>query len=294
MTPFRGEALSFERVGDALEIRLHRDPLNEIGTVMLAELERAVDVIRDGAGGARAVILYSDRRGFCAGADLRELHAGMTDRRARAGEALHRVTDRMGAVGDLVQRGARRLASPVIRREVRRFLDRVHRVFDALDTAPLPTFAAVHGPVFGGGFELALCCDAIIAERSARFAFPELRLGLVPGFGGVPRLARDVGNAVVRDLLLTGRSIGAARAHAVGLVSQVVPRDRGLEVARKAAAHAARHDPEALAAAKAFAKPLPGAMLAREKEVFTRLVTRPEVYEALTRFVESDDLRPYL
>lgn len=291
---FSGEALSFERIDDTLEVRLHREPLNEIGTAMLDELEQLVACISEGAEGARAVLIYSDRKGFCAGADLRELHAGMTDRRSRATDALKRVTDRLGPAGELVQRGAKRLASPVIRREVRRFLDRVHRVFDALDTAPLTTIAVVHGPVFGGGFELALTADVIVAEKSARFAFPELRLGLIPGFGGIPRLNRDVGNAVVRDLLLSGRSLNATRAHAVGLVSQVVPRDKGLDVARKVAAQAAKYDPTTVAAAKAFAKPLPGAELAREKDVFTQLVTRPAVYEALTAFVESEDLRPYL
>ena len=67
---------------------------------------------------------------------------------------------------------------------------------NALDTAPLTTIAAVHGVTFGGGFELALTCDLIIADKMARFCFPELRLGLIPGFGGIPRLKRDLGNSV--------------------------------------------------------------------------------------------------
>ncbi len=88
--------------------------------------------------------------------------------------------------------------------------------------APLTTIAAVNGVTFGGGFELALVCDLIIADKMARFCFPELRLGLIPGFGGIPRLKRDLGNAVVRDLLLTGRSFNATKAQQIGLVSQVV------------------------------------------------------------------------
>ena len=106
-------------------------------------------------------------------------------------------------------------------------------VFDTLDTAPLTTIAAVHGVVFGGGFELALTADLVIADKTARFCFPELRLGLVPGFGGIPRLSRDCGNALVRDLLLSGRSLGAARAHELGLVSQLVPRGEALAAARQ-------------------------------------------------------------
>lgn len=288
--PFDGQALSWRREGEALEVRLHREPLNEIGTTMLGELEALAACLGSGAEGARALVLYSDRRGFCAGADLRELHAGLAERSDR----IERASERLGRAGDLVARGARRLAAPVIRRRIRAFLDRIHRAFDAIDTAPITTVAVVHGPVFGGGFELALCCDVIVAERSARFAFPELRLGLIPGFGGIPRLRRDVGEAVVRDLLLTGRSLNAERAHAVGLVSQVVPTGRGLDIARKVAAQAAHYDPEVVREAKAFAKRLPGEELAREKEVFTRLVTRPAVFEALARFAASEDVRPYL
>ena len=177
---------------------------------------------------------------------------------------------------------------------VRGFIDRIHAVMDALDTAPLTVVAAVHGFCFGGGFELALTADVIIAEKSARFAFPELRLGLVPGFGGIPRLERDVGNAVVRDLLMTGRSMNAKRANEVGLVSQVVARGEGLTVARKVAEQAARFDPETTRRAKRFAKPLPVERLRREKDLFIEMMASPVVVKALRKFVESTDVRPYL
>src|SRR6202163_5148523 len=95
---------------------------------------------------------------------------------------------------------------------VRDFLERIHRVLNLIDAAPLTTIAAVHGVTFGGGFELALVCDLIIADKMASFCFPELRLGLIPGFGGIPRLERDLGNAVVRDLLLSGRSFNTTNA----------------------------------------------------------------------------------
>ena len=111
-------------------------------------------------------------------------------------------------------------------RGVRDFLERIHRVLNRDRCAPLTTIAAVHGVTFGGGFELALVCDLIIADKMARFCFPELRLGLIPGFGGIPRLKRDLGNAVVRDLLLTGRSFNATKAQQIGLVSQVCAKAR--------------------------------------------------------------------
>ena len=103
---------------------------------------------------------------------------------------------------------------------------------NTIDASPLTTIAAVHGVTFGGGFELALVSDLIIADKMARFCFPELRLGLVPGFGGIPRLKRDFGNAVVRDLLLTGRSFNATKAQQIGLVSQVVGEGEALRAAR--------------------------------------------------------------
>lgn len=275
---FDGDALSWRHVGPVLEVELHRAPINEIGTATLRELEIVARYVRAGAGDARVLLLWSSRPGFCAGADLRELHAGLMARRS------HRLRQWL----------PRFLSRRLLRFAISRFIERIHRVFDALDEAPLATVAAVHGVCFGGGFELALACDRIIADRTARFCFPELRLGLVPGFGGIPRLERDVGNAMVRDLLLTGRSIGAKRAHEVGLVAEVVGRGEVLDAARRAAQQLARFEARTMAAAKRFAKPIPKARLERERQVFCDLVTQPQVLEALGAFVEDDSVRPYL
>ncbi len=215
---------------------------------------------------AHALIISSARKeGFCAGADLREL--------------FHRSQ---------AMPPAERLAG------VRDFLERIHRVLNALDAAPLTTIAAVHGVTFGGGFELALACDLIVADKMARFCFPELRLGLIPGFGGIPRLKRDLGNAVVRDLLLTGRSINAAKAQSVGLASQVVAEGDALRVARATAAQLAKFDRDTAVAAKRFIKPVPHDDLRREIDIFCELFTRPAVQAGLRKFVESTDALPYL
>jgi enoyl-CoA hydratase len=177
---------------------------------------------------------------------------------------------------------------------VREFLLRVHKVLNTLDASPLTTMAAVHGVTFGGGLELALACDLIIADKMARFCFPELRLGLIPGFGGIPRLKRDLGNAVVRDILLTGRSINATKAANVGLVSQLVAEGQALNVARATAAQIRKFDRQTSATAKHFAKPIPYAELREEIEVFCDLLARPAVDEGLRKFVESTDALPYL
>jgi enoyl-CoA hydratase/carnithine racemase len=167
-------------------------------------------------------------------------------------------------------------------------------VANAIDASPLTTIAAVHGVTFGGGFELALLCDLIIADKTARFCFPELRLGLIPGFGGVPRLKRDLGNAVVRDLLLTGRSVNATKAQNVGLISQLVAESAALKVARFTASQVKKFDRETSAAAKRFMKPIPYAELRQEIEIFCELFTKPAVEAGLRKFVESSDALPYL
>lgn len=266
MEIFQGETLSWEMIDGCVEMRLHREPCNEIGAKTLEELEKFVEAHEKLKNAAHALIIYSSMKaGFCAGADLRELYF-------RAKE--------MGF----------EKAAPL----AREFLNRIHRVANAIDASPLTTIAAVHGVTFGGGFELALLCDLIIADKTTRFCFPELRLGLIPGFGGVPRLKRDLGNAVVRDLLLTGRSVNATKAQNVGLVSQIVAEDAALKVARFTAAQVRKFDRATSGAAKRFAKPIPYAELRQEIEIFCELFTKPAVEAGLRKFVESSDALPYL
>jgi enoyl-CoA hydratase/carnithine racemase len=246
------------------ELRLAHAPCNEIGSEVLGEIERFLDDVERTR--PRAVLIYSGLpRGFCAGADLRALYASIRDREPDEYIA-----------------------------ELSTFLDRIHGVMDRLDTLPITTVGAISGVCFGGGFELALALDVLVADASARFCFPELRLGIIPGFGGIPRLSREVPNAVVRDLILTGRSLGARRAGELGLVSQVVARGEALAVAREAARQAARFEPSVVASAKAFMKPLPSETLREEKRRFLEMFVQPRVVEALRRFVESADAMPYL
>jgi enoyl-CoA hydratase/carnithine racemase len=249
-----------------MELVLHRTPCNEIGSRSLEELESFAEALGHLNQPAHALIIYSDLKcGFSAGADLRELYA--RSRTMRADDAV---------------------------RGIREFLERIHHALNVIDAAPMTTIAAVHGVTFGGGFELALACDLIIADKTTRFAFPELRLGLVPGFGGIPRLKRDVGNAVVRDLLLTGRSFNVMKAQQIGLVSQVVAEGEGLRAARATAAQLAKFDRHTAGMAKQFIKPIPHEELKQEIDLFCDLFPRPAVQAALEKFVESTDAQPYL
>lgn len=266
MNHFKGQALSWEANAGVVELALHCEPCNEIGSLSLTEFEKFTAALDELEQKNHALIIYSEMKpGFCAGADLRELYMR-----------------------------SQSMEKSVALRGVRDFLEHIHRVLNRIDASPLTTIAAVHGVIFGGGFELALVCDLIIADKMARFCFPELRLGLIPGFGGIPRLKRDLGNAVVRDLLLTGRSFNATKAQQVGLVSQVVGEGEATRAARATALQLGKFDRQTAITAKQFIKPIPYEELRREIDLFCELFTRPAVAAGLKKFVESTDAQPYL
>jgi enoyl-CoA hydratase/carnithine racemase len=266
MEQFQGQTLSWNLESGIIELALHREPNNEISSVTLAELEKFIAALDDLGREAHSLIVYSTlKSGFSAGADLRELY-GWIQEYGQAEVANH----------------------------ARAYLARIHRVMNVIDACPLTTIAAVQGVTFGGGFELALACDLIIADKMARFCFPELRLGLIPGYGGIPRLKRDLGNAVVRDLLLTGRSFNATKAQQIGLASQVVGEGEALRAARATAAQIGKFDRGTSATAKRFIKPIPYEELQQEIDFFCELIARPAVELGLRKFVESTDAQPYL
>ena len=263
MKEFKGKTLGWSWREGVAELMLDHAPANEIGTAMLEELEQFAAVISSLAGDTAACIIASARpSGFSAGGDLRELY-----RQAAAVPASRRAAG------------------------IGKFLRRIHAVLNAIDAAPFVTIAAVHGICFGGGFELALACDLIVADKMARFAFPELRLGFIPGFGGIPRLKRDASNGLVRDLLFTGRTINAARAHSGGIVSQLAGEGEALRIARAIAAQITKYDAAARKTAKKFVKPIPRGELKREIALFCRLFSRPETMAALKDFIERDHAR---
>lgn len=266
MKNFAGKTLRWEWREGRIELALDHKPANEIGTAMLGELETFVTGFVALAPETSSCIIYSARKSvFSAGGDLRELYQQAVS-----------VPEKERPKG------------------IRDFLERIHAVMNALDAAPFVTIAAVHGACLGGGLELALACDILIADKMARFAFPELRLGFIPGFGGIPRLKRDLGNAVVRDLLFTGRTLNATRAHAVGLVAQLAGEGEALRIARSTAAQVAKYDPVARAALKGFMKPIPHEELQDEIEIFCELFTRAEVMAALKKFIDDSGPMPYL
>ena len=177
-------ALTIERVGRVARLTLNRPTrLNALSSDLVQLLRVSLAEI----GGDRevgAVILAGEGRAFCAGADLSEL----------AGHG------------------------PV---EFGRYIRELEGLCRQLEQIPQPTIAAVHGVAFGGGCELALACDARVAERPARFGLPEIKLGLLPGAGGIQRAARLLPLGVVRKLVLTGDPLSASEAELHGLADVV-------------------------------------------------------------------------
>jgi enoyl-CoA hydratase/carnithine racemase len=182
-------------------ILLQRPPMNALCLQMQREIKQASEEIsaRSDVG---AVVLYGGPKVFAAGADIKEM-SGMT------------YQDMLRASVGLQD------------------------AFTAVARIPQPTIAAITGYALGGGCELTLCCDLRIAAEDVKLGQPEILLGIIPGAGGTQRLPRLVGPSRAKDLIFTGRHIGAAEALSIGLVNQVVPADEvyatTLELARRLA-----------------------------------------------------------
>ncbi|WP_448576226.1 enoyl-CoA hydratase/isomerase family protein [Thermomicrobium sp.] len=241
-----------ERRDGVLLLRLNRpDKLNAIDAEMLGELCAALEDARvDDA--VRVVVLTGNERAFSAGADI-DGFAGVT------------VEELATSRSDLPQ-------------------------WDTIRRFPKPLIAAVSGYVFGGGLELALACDIVVAAQGARFAAPEIKIGLIPGAGGTQLLARRFGKYRAMELVLTGREFSAEEAERWGLVNLIVPAEEYLERALELAQQIAQYPPAAVRAAKAaivtgLEMPLDAA-LRFERELFLRVFATPEAQEAIQRFLE--------
>jgi enoyl-CoA hydratase/carnithine racemase len=165
-----------------------------------------------------------------------------------------------------------------------------------IERLPLPVVAAVHGVCFGGGLEVALACDVIVASDDARFGQPEINLGVMPGWGGTRRLPRRIGAARARRWILTGRPATAVEAEAAGLVDRVVPRAELLGSALALAGELASKPPVALAAAKyallAAIDPAIDEGLAFELELWSRLFGTEGQREGMAAFVQKRAVAP--
>jgi enoyl-CoA hydratase len=226
--------------------------LNALSFDLLDELADALEAL-DADPQCRAIVITgSGNRAFAAGADIVELAA-------QTSTSLH---------------------------DERRF-----EAWDRLAAIGLPMIAAVRGVALGGGCELAMTCDMIVAAEDATFGQPEIRLGVMPGAGGTQRLTRAIGKARAMAMILTGDSIGASQAHALGLVSQVVPAEATVDAALELAARIAALPPIAVRTAKAAVLAASESNLsdglAREREAFFGLFDTDDQAEGMAAFTEK-------
>ena len=196
--------------GDGVaEITLNRpEAMNSVNTAMAGELTRACAEIAAEPGVRVVVLSAAGERAFCAGADLKE-RAGLTD------------------ADILRQRHA------------------IRALFGAVLALPQPAIAAVHGFALGGGCELALSCDLVVADATATFGLPEVTVGLVPGGGGTQLALRRLGPGRAADLVLTGRKVGIDEAERLGLVDRRVPAGQDGPAALELAGQIAANSPVA-------------------------------------------------
>jgi enoyl-CoA hydratase len=226
--------------------------LNVLSFELVAELSRRLEDVA--ASDARALLVTgAGTKAFCAGADVKELQGRSLAAQKRGAE-----------IGQAA--------------------------FARLERLPMPSIAIINGYAFGGGLELALACTLRIATRNARMALPEIKLGLIPGYGGTQRLPRVVGEARALDMILTGRTVEAEEAHHIGLVNRLVegdPLEAGIAYARELACYSlpvlgfARE-----AVTRALATPLTEG-LRIEADLSTLAFQTKDAVEGMSAFVEK-------
>lgn len=249
------ETIAYERVSDIATVTLHRpDVLNALNTTMFDELQRVFALLAADTTVRVVLLSGSGERAFAAGADIR----GLVQTDSVSGEAIS-----------------------------------VHgqRVLSQIARCGKPVIACVNGVALGGGCELAMACTLRVASDKARFGLPEVKLGLVPGYGGTQRLTRLIGRGAALRMMLTAQIVDATEALRLGLVDEVVPAAELMKQAHALAERIATMAPLAIAGvlellARQDSKLLDEGLLA-ETEVFARLCGTADKDEGLTAFLEK-------
>jgi enoyl-CoA hydratase len=246
------ENILVETIGAVGRITLNRPAaLNALCDALIAELNQALDAF-EADETIGCIVLTGSEKAFAAGADIKEM---------------------------------------VGRTYPGTFMNDFIAPWERITRCRKPTIAAVAGFALGGGCELAMMCDTIIAADTAKFGQPEIRLGIIPGSGGTQRLTRAVGKAKAMEMVLTGRMIDAAEAAASGLVARVVPADTHMAEVMKAAETIAGFSRVAVAAAKEAVNAAHETTLAEgvrtERRLFLPLFATADQKEGMSAFAEK-------
>jgi enoyl-CoA hydratase len=247
----RYENIAVETRGKVGVITLKRPPVNALNSALIAELDQALEAFEDDHG-IGAIVLTGSGKAFSGGADIKEMV------QKDYADAYH---------GDFIGPWER--------------ISRVRK----------PIIAAVNGFAFGGGCEIAMMCDFILAAEGATFGQPEITIGTIPGAGGTQRLTRAVGKSKAMEMILSGRPMDAAEAERAGLVSRILPADQLLEEALKVAARLAELSLPALMKAKAAVNRAFETTLAEgirfERETFYATFAHEDRTEGMRAFIEK-------
>ncbi len=211
---FVGTKVTLEKEGAIAIITINRpNALNALNETVLNELSQAIDDIRDDDSIKAVIITGAGEKAFVAGADITE------------------IKDWDEKIGYLRSKKGQ-------------------SIFNKIEELPKPVIAGINGFALGGGMELAMACDIRVANTNARLGQPEVKIGLIPGYGGTQRLARLVGEGMAKYLILTGEMISAQEAHRIGLVEHIVLPEELLSFCKKLANNLALLPPVAISYAK--------------------------------------------
>ena len=252
--------MAYETISVSLEegiaiLKINRPRvLNALNRATLLEIQRALKELEKDPEVRVLIITGEGEKAFVAGADISEM-------------------------------------APMNPQEALEFSKLGHETLSLIEEFPSPVIAAVNGYALGGGLELVLACDIILASENARLGLPEVTLGICPGFGGTQRLPRLIGKARAKELIFTGEMIDAKKAYEFGIVNKVVPQDKLLDEAKEIARKIAKNGPLAVRAAKRLVeKGLETSLRsgeAMEIEAWANLFATEDQKEGMKAFLEK-------
>lgn len=249
------KTILFEEIENVGVITFHRpEALNALNSQVMSELIELLERLKSNGKLRCAILTGFGEKSFIAGADIKEMSSFSTQ-------------------------------------EAFQFSQRGHQILKEIESCPFPFIAAVNGFALGGGCEMALACDFIVASENSSFGLPEVGLDLIPGFGGTQRLVRFVGLARASEMIFSGRKYGAKETLEFGLVNQVVPLNELLPTAHKMASDISKKAPLAVAAARKLLRstghlPLSDG-LKLEQKAFSQLFETQDQKEGTKAFVEK-------